>query len=499
MFGNVLFFGRKNCTYSLRIKKILKRKSKNFYYFESSNVNEKIDISKIKKKTFEYIFCYRSLFILKKKLLDKCNIVAINFHPGSPEFRGLGSVNYAIYNDSKFYGSTAHIINEKIDSGTILDVVKFRLEKKDTIENVLSKTHSTMYKQAIYVINLLLKDKKNLEKLVKKSKNYKWSDKILNLEKLNNFYEIKKNISKKELIRKIKATKTVSYKPYIAIKDKKFYLDINNKNLNFLLDININENHNTILKKINLIKNTQFQLCINFYNYKFTLFDEEEKIKVLIIGSGSNSKMILSEIINSDNYECIGFIDENKKKGHLVMTVGQTKYRIIGNIDDIKNFNNKNLFGIIGIGINYKRKKVAELINKKYKNFKWVSIISKNCHIHKGVKVGDGSFIVTGTIINNGTIIGKHCLINTSSSIDHDNFFDDFSSTGPGVITGGLVKVGNSSHIGMGSVIKQNISIGKNTLIGAKSLVLKNCLINTVYYGSPVKKIRTRNYNERYL
>ena len=143
--------------------------------------------------------------------------------------------------------------------------------------------------------------------------------------------------------------------------------------------------------------------------------------------------------------------------------------------------------------------KVAEKIETKFKNFKWVTIISKNCLINKGVKIGDGSFIVTGSTINNGTIIGNHCLINTSSSIDHDNLFEDYSSTGPGVITGGQVKVGNSAHIGIGSVVKQKISIGKNALIGAKSLVIKNCLIDTVYYGSPVKKIRTRNYNEKYL
>mgnify|MGYP006098869847 CR=1 FL=1 len=499
MFGNVLFFGRKNCAHTLLIKKFLKKNSKNFYYFESSKVNEKIDIGKIKKKTFEYIISFRSFFILKKELLEKCNVAAINFHPGSPEFRGLGSVNYAIYNGSKFYGSTAHILNEKIDSGTIIDVEKFKLKKKDDVEKVLSKTHSIMCKQAFYVINLLLKDKKNLEKLVKKSKNYKWSNKILNMKKLNKFYEIKKNISKKELIKKIRSTNTKKYKPYIAIKDKKFYLDINNKDLNFLLNININENQNMILKKIDLINNIKFQPFINLYNNKFVLFNNEDKIKVLIIGSGNHSRMILSEILNSDRYECIGFIDEIKKKGTIIMTSGKTKYKVLGKIDDIKTFNYKDVFGIIGIGLNYKRKKVAEKIETKFKNFKWVTIISKNCLINKGVKIGDGSFIVTGSTINNGTIIGNHCLINTSSSIDHDNLFEDYSSTGPGVITGGQVKVGNSAHIGIGSVVKQKISIGKNALIGAKSLVIKNCLIDTVYYGSPVKKIRTRNYNEKYL
>ena len=500
MFGKVLFFGRRNCPYTLLIKKILKKKSKKFYYIESSKINEKINLKIIKEKTFEYIFSYRSFYILKKNLLKKCDVAAINFHPGSPEFRGLGSINYAIYSGSKFYGSTAHIVNEKIDSGTIIDVKKFALKKTSYVEEALLKTHFIMYKQAIYIINLLFKDKNNLEKLINKSKNFKWSNKIRNIQQLNRFYQIKKNVSKKELNNKIRATNTKKYRPYISIKGKNFYLeDKENRDLNYLLNININESDNKILKKIEIIKNNKYRPFIKIHDNKFVLSEYKSKIKILIIGSGNHSKIILSEILNLKNFECIGFIDEKIKKGTVIVNRNQTKYKVVGKIEDIKNFDNNSVYGMIGIGLNYKRKKVAETIKKKYKNFKWATIISKNCLINGEVKIGEGSFIVSGSTINNGTIIGNHCLINTSSSIDHDNLFEDFSSTGPGVITGGQVKVGSCAHIGIGAVIKQKISIGKNALIGAKSLVLKNCLINTVYYGTPVKEIRKKNQNEKYL
>ena len=205
------------------------------------------------------------------------------------------------------------------------------------------------------------------------------------------------------------------------------------------------------------------------------------------------------EVFEGSAREKAELVDEKIKKGTVIVNRNQTKYKVVGKIEDIKNFDNNSVYGMIGIGLNYKRKKVAETIKKKYKNFKWATIISKNCLINGEVKIGEGSFIVSGSTINNGTIIGNHCLINTSSSIDHDNLFEDFSSTGPGVITGGQVKVGSCAHIGIGAVIKQKISIGKNALIGAKSLVLKNCLINTVYYGTPVKEIRKKNQDEKYL
>ena len=137
--------------------------------------------------------------------------------------------------------------------------------------------------------------------------------------------------------------------------------------------------------------------------------------------------------------------------------------------------------------------------NKIYKNFNWTTIISKNSTINGNVRIGKGSLIVSGSVINTGTKIGEHCLINTSSSIDHDNTFENYSSTGPGVTTGGNVELGQCSHLGIGSTVKHQISIGDNTIIGAQSMVLKNCNKNSVYYGIPAKKIRDREDNTKYL
>ena len=97
---------------------------------------------------------------------------------------------------------------------------------------------------------------------------------------------------------------------------------------------------------------------------------------------------------------------------------------------------------------------------------------------------------MSGSIINPGTEIGAHCIINTRSSIDHDNFFGDFSSCAPSVVTGGNVVVGSFSFLGIRSTIINNIKIGSKTVIGANSLVNKNCLSNYIYYGSPAKKIK---------
>ncbi len=221
--------------------------------------------------------------------------------------------------------------------------------------------------------------------------------------------------------------------------------------------------------------------------------------EILIFGSESHSRIILSEIIQIKGYRVIGFIDENLKKETIIETYKNKKYKVVSNIKGINKLLNKNTFGIIGIGSNFLRKKVAEKVNKIYKNFNWTTIISKNSTINRNVRIGKGSLIVSGSVINTGTKIGEHCLINTSSSIDHDNIFENYSSTGPNVTTGGNVELGQCSHLGIGSTVKNQTSIGDNTIIGAQSMVLKNCNKNSVYYGIPAKKIRDRKDNSKYL
>lgn len=212
--------------------------------------------------------------------------------------------------------------------------------------------------------------------------------------------------------------------------------------------------------------------------------------KIIIFGSGDHAKVVLNEILRLKKYKFIGFCDEVKKKNETICILNNKKFRVIGSLKEInKIFKNKKIYGIIGISNNKVRKKIVKQ-TKIIKNLLWEKIISKDAKLIGDVEIGEGTFISAGTFINLKTTIGKHCLINTRSSIDHDCTLNDYSGTGPGVIFGGNVKIGELSYVGIGSTVKDGVKIGKNSLIGAGSLVLKNCEKNCVYYGSPVKKIR---------
>jgi methionyl-tRNA formyltransferase len=222
--GIVLFMGRSKCPYSKKIKNLLKKKSKKLYYFESNKIGEKIN-NEYLKLNYDYIFCFRSFYILKKNILKKVKKAAINFHPGPPEYRATGCVNYAVYENSKFYGCTAHLINEKVDNGKIIDVKKFSINRKDNISKILNKTYKVMSSQAISLINQIKINPNFIENQIEKNKKIKWSNKIKKIKDLDKFYIINKNIKKKDFLNKIRATDTPKYKPYIKLYGKKFILE----------------------------------------------------------------------------------------------------------------------------------------------------------------------------------------------------------------------------------------------------------------------------------
>lgn len=221
----ILLIGRKNCRYSRKIRFFLKKKVKKLDFLESSKRGEKIKTN-ISKNKYDFIFCFRSLLILKENFLKGVKISAINFHPGMPNYRGTGCLNYALYDNSKYYGCTAHIIeNNDIDNGSIIDFRKFKIGKKDTLDKLLNRTHQEMYVQATYVIKKLLKNADNLNKMKEKNKKITWSGKIKKKSDLDKFYRIKINSTKKEFEKKIRATYCKNFKPYLIIHGKKFVLN----------------------------------------------------------------------------------------------------------------------------------------------------------------------------------------------------------------------------------------------------------------------------------
>jgi sugar O-acyltransferase (sialic acid O-acetyltransferase NeuD family) len=218
--------------------------------------------------------------------------------------------------------------------------------------------------------------------------------------------------------------------------------------------------------------------------------------KVLIVGSSGHTKVIIDIFEKGKEYQIIGLLDSFRSPGESTMG-----YTILGGSQDVLKIltANPGCFLFVAIGDNYIRKIEVEKIIRADSETPFANAIHPSTQIGRGVSVGRGVAILAGSIINSDSVIGDFALINTSSSIDHDNFFSPYSSTSPGVITGGNVVVGECSALLLGAMIKHKIIIGKHCVVGAGAVLLRDCPDYTMVYGNPAKPIRKRLEGEKYL
>ena len=111
---------------SKQFVKFLKFKKISFDYIDSSK-KKKIKIS----KNYDYLISFLNSMYINKSVRKKIKINSFNFHPGPPEYPGFGCYNFAMLDKVNFYGSTVHIINDKFDSGKIINVKKFKFSYKN--------------------------------------------------------------------------------------------------------------------------------------------------------------------------------------------------------------------------------------------------------------------------------------------------------------------------------------------------------------------------------
>ena len=222
----VLFFGRTKCTATEELLSKFMRCDFDVTFVKSRQRGDKLP-EDILRWEGEYIICFRSLYLLPKELLDKVKTAAINFHPAPPEYPGSGCINFALYDEAEGYGVTAHVMNELVDNGAILEVRRFPITPCDNLSTVLRRTHSELSNLCSdFISGIYSSDAKFIENKLKTSKNENWYGKARLLKELNELQKVNLNISEDELKRVVRATYIEGYPPIIELHGFKFRLDL---------------------------------------------------------------------------------------------------------------------------------------------------------------------------------------------------------------------------------------------------------------------------------
>src|SRR5512147_2087879 len=89
----------------------------------------------------DYIISYLSRWVVPEALLKRARKAAINLHPASPQYPGIGCNNFALYEDAKEYGVTCHHMAGKVDTGRIIKVRRFPVYPEDGVDELLTRTY----------------------------------------------------------------------------------------------------------------------------------------------------------------------------------------------------------------------------------------------------------------------------------------------------------------------------------------------------------------------
>ncbi len=107
----------------------------------------------LKKNDVDLICLAGFMKILSGSFINKFSKPILNIHPSLlPKYKGLNTHGRAIQNKDKYSGATVHIVNKKLDSGTIILQKKVKILKSDNVESLekkVLKIEHKIYSKAI--------------------------------------------------------------------------------------------------------------------------------------------------------------------------------------------------------------------------------------------------------------------------------------------------------------------------------------------------------------
>lgn len=159
----------------------------------------------------DLIISYLSQWIVPETLLKKATIAALNFHPGPPEYPGIGCTNFAIYNQADEFGVTCHHMVAKVDTGNIVAVTRFPVFENDTVYSITQQCYNHILSLFYHIFSLVIK-----REAIPVSQEV-WKRKPYLRKELNELCRLTPEMDIEEIERRIKATNYLEPWAFIQI------------------------------------------------------------------------------------------------------------------------------------------------------------------------------------------------------------------------------------------------------------------------------------------
>lgn len=154
----------------------------------------------IDKWNGDYIISFLSPFILSQDILDRAYKAAINFHPGPPEYPGIGCTNFAIYDEVNEFGITCHHMARSVDTGPIIDVRRFPVTINDSVLDLTLRCYDQILECFEHILDFISSGRD----IPVSSEN--WTRQPYTRRELNELCRIDCDMPEREVNRRIRAT-----------------------------------------------------------------------------------------------------------------------------------------------------------------------------------------------------------------------------------------------------------------------------------------------------
>lgn len=89
------------------------------------------------------VLSFLSPWIVPAAVLEHASL-ALNFHPGSCDYPGIGCYNFALYEEAATYGAVCHHMAPRVDTGSVIAERLFPVLPQDSVESLKLRTMVTM-------------------------------------------------------------------------------------------------------------------------------------------------------------------------------------------------------------------------------------------------------------------------------------------------------------------------------------------------------------------
>jgi methionyl-tRNA formyltransferase len=171
----------------------------------------------------DLIISYLCRWVIPAELLERAKIAAINFHPGTPEYPGIGCNNFALYEGAATYGATCHHMATRVDVGQVIAVERFSIADTETVASLLQRTYHSMLNLFETVMD------KFCERMEFSESEEHWTRPPFTRMQFNALCCIDSSMSDSEVKNRVRATFYPPWGPHLELHGFRFKLDLEHK------------------------------------------------------------------------------------------------------------------------------------------------------------------------------------------------------------------------------------------------------------------------------